>query len=180
MDDHHSTTKPDDAFRFPEDIYTEMPSDAIRAELTKLPWITEGSLETGEKDSAPNCAPLFGAKGQSVSERGKSASGRDASEYVDSPLKRRVLAALDTLRQNLEMVDATGLEPVGKNGQGAEGQAGCASAKSDNAQLGAQDSAVVCHELAEIAERWSSVSAEVRKAILTLLRAAKEVSDGRG
>jgi hypothetical protein len=93
-------------------IYTEMPSDAIRAELTKLPWITENSPETGEKDCAPNCAPLFGARGQTVSERGNSASDRDASKYVDSPLKRRMLAALDTLRQNLEMVDATGPTPL--------------------------------------------------------------------
>jgi hypothetical protein len=38
--------------------------------------------------------------------------GGDSSKYVDSPLKRRVLAALDTIRQNVEMVDATGLEPV--------------------------------------------------------------------
>jgi hypothetical protein len=66
---------------------------------------------------------------------------------------------------------------VDKNGQGAEAKASCESAKSGNAHLDAHDSAKLCHELAEIAERWWSLSAEVRQAILTLLRAAKEVGN---
>lgn len=37
---------------------------------------------------------------------------RTHSKYLNLPLKRRVLTALDTLRQNLEMVDATGLTPL--------------------------------------------------------------------
>ncbi len=85
-------------------IYTEMASDTIRAELTKLPWITS--------DGAPNCAPVSGARGQTVSDRGKMEEGTESPKYLNSPLKRRILASLDTLRQNLEMVDATGLEPV--------------------------------------------------------------------
>ena len=89
-------------------IYTEMPSDAIRSELAKLPWITETSVEK----STPNSTPVFGAEGHLASQPGKLGDSDILGKYLNSPLKRRVAAALDTLWQELEMVDATGLEPV--------------------------------------------------------------------
>jgi hypothetical protein len=89
-------------------IYTEMPSDSIRTELEKLPWITVTSAEK----STPNRTPVSGPEGHLVSERGKSSDGSETGKHLNSPLKRRVAAALDTIRHELEMVDATGLEPV--------------------------------------------------------------------
>jgi hypothetical protein len=38
--------------------------------------------------------------------------GCNPGRYVDSGAKRRVFAALDTARQDVGIVDATGLEPV--------------------------------------------------------------------
>jgi hypothetical protein len=50
--------------------------------------------------------------GQTASSPDKTGKGEDRSKFVDSPLKGRILAALETIRQNVEMVDATGVEPV--------------------------------------------------------------------
>src|SRR5258708_7306149 len=75
-------------------IYTEMPSDAIRTELEKLPWITETSVAK----STPNRTPVSGPEGHLVSERGKSSEGPESGKYLNSPLKRRVAAALHTTR----------------------------------------------------------------------------------
>ena len=58
------------------------------------------------------CAPVFGPDGLFVSEAGKSDPMPETGKYLNSPLKRRVAAALDTIRHELEMVGATGLEPV--------------------------------------------------------------------
>src|ERR1039458_10272128 len=91
-------------------IYTEMASDTIRAELKKPPWIDENGVQVIAPDHALKHAPFSGAEGQTVSGRGKVRKGGDSEKYVDSPLKRRVLASLDTLRQELEMVDATGVQ----------------------------------------------------------------------
>jgi len=93
-------------------IYAEMASEAVRAELKKLPWIDENGVQKPSENDAPICAPFSGATGQMVADRDKVGKGPDSSKYFDSPLKRRVLAALDTIRHNVEMVDATGLEPV--------------------------------------------------------------------
>ena len=93
-------------------IYTEMPSDSIRSELKKLPWITENGIETDPEKSAPICAPTCGVSGHLASEAVKSSDEVKTAKYLDSPLKSRVAAALDTIRHELEMVDATGLEPV--------------------------------------------------------------------
>jgi integrase len=86
-------------------IYTEIPAEAIRRELAKLPWI-------GENPNAPLNALIPGSGGQIASAPDKSANSSEAGKYLNSPLKSRIAAALDTIRQNLEMVDATGLEPV--------------------------------------------------------------------
>ena len=93
-------------------IYTEMPSDAIRTELNKLPWITAKGIENGGEKDAPICAPLLVLGGQLLSGLGKLGDKLNPPKYLNSPLKRRVAAALDTIRHELEMVDATGLEPV--------------------------------------------------------------------
>jgi hypothetical protein len=85
-----------------------MPSDTIRTELEKLPWITETSAEK----STPNRIPVSGPEGHLASEPVKKGDGQEIEKYLNSPLKRRVAAALDTIRHELEMVDATGLEPV--------------------------------------------------------------------
>jgi hypothetical protein len=90
------------------DICSEMASDSIRSELKNIPWITKNGVQIARGE----CAPISGSGGQTVSFPGKVGKGDDRSKYVDSPLKRHVLAALETLRQNVEMVDATGLEPV--------------------------------------------------------------------
>jgi len=89
-------------------IYAEMASEAIRTELRKLPWITKNGVQIVGGD----CAPISGSEVQTASFPDKMGEGGDSSKHVDFPLRRRVLAALDTLRQNAEMVDATGLEPV--------------------------------------------------------------------
>jgi hypothetical protein len=93
-------------------IYAEMGSETIRRELKKLPWITKNGVQGIGEDYARNCARVPGLEGQIVSFPGTPAKAEGRFKYVDSPLKRRVLAALDTLWQNVEMVDATGLEPV--------------------------------------------------------------------
>ncbi len=93
-------------------IYTEMGSETVRTELKKLPWITKNGIQAVGEDCARNCARVSGSEGQTMSPPDKSSKGEDRSKCVDSPLKRRVLAALDTIRHNVEMVDATGLEPV--------------------------------------------------------------------
>ena len=93
-------------------IYTEMANDTVRTELEKLPWIDKNGVKLTGGDHTPKHALKCVPEGQMVSFPDKTGKGDDRSKYVDSPLKRRVLAALDTLRQNVEMVDATGLEPV--------------------------------------------------------------------
>jgi integrase len=93
-------------------IYTEMPSEAIRSELKKLPWITENGIETDPEKSAQICAQPLGLGGQILSDLGKLGETLFPPKYLNSPLKRRVSAALDIIRHELEMVDATGLEPV--------------------------------------------------------------------
>src|ERR1700683_4793520 len=93
-------------------IYTEMPNDTVRTELKKLPWIDKNGIQIVSEDRAPKHALKGDPEGQTASSPDKTGKGEDRSKYVDSPLKRRVLAALDTLRQNVEMVDATGLAPV--------------------------------------------------------------------
>ena len=89
-----------------------MPNDTVRTELKKLPWIDKNGIQIVSEDRAPKHALKCGPEGQTASSPDKTGKGEDRSKYVDSPLKRRVLAALDTLRQNVEMVDAPGLEPV--------------------------------------------------------------------
>jgi hypothetical protein len=93
-------------------VYTEMGSESIRSELRKFPWIDEKGVKFDTGNDARIYARVCGSKRQTVSFPDKPGKGENRSKYVDSPLKRRVLAALDTLCQNVEMVDATGLEPV--------------------------------------------------------------------
>jgi integrase len=86
-------------------IYTEMPSEAIRQELAKLRWIGKSSY------AHPN-AHENGPSGPLLTKAVTSGEPVKAAPEVISPLKSRILSALDTIRRNLEMVDATGLEPV--------------------------------------------------------------------
>jgi hypothetical protein len=85
-------------------IYTEMPAEAIRAELTKLPWISDDP----PKKSAPNCAPFSGRTGQIVSDADKSETDVESRKYFNSPLKRRISAALVTLGQELGSSSGSG------------------------------------------------------------------------
>jgi hypothetical protein len=83
--------------------------------MEKFQWREIGNrtnARTGAKDDARIYARVCGPECQTGSFPDKTGKGKDRSKYLDSPLKRRVLAALDTLRHNAEMVDATGLEPV--------------------------------------------------------------------
>ena len=89
-----------------------MASEAIRSELKKLPIITKNGIERDVSNCAPNCAPISDSDCQAASEAGKSVFETGSRKYANCPLKSRVVAALDTIWQNLEMVDATGLEPV--------------------------------------------------------------------
>jgi hypothetical protein len=102
--------------------YTEVPTGAVFSELRKLPWFdagVHGGAGRGSARSAAagqycarNCGRMSGAVGQTASDPGKAADKPELPKYLNSDMKRRVLAALDTIRQNLEMVDPTGLEPV--------------------------------------------------------------------
>ena len=89
-----------------------MASETIDSELKKLPWITKDGIQSTPVDHAPKHALKSGAPGHSLSDPVKVEDDADAPKYLNSPMKRRILASLDTIRQNLEMVDATGLEPV--------------------------------------------------------------------
>jgi hypothetical protein len=93
-------------------IYTEMSSETIDSELKKLPWITKDGVQNASPDYSPIDAQKSGVRGQTASESVKMDDGLEPPKYANSPLKSRILASLDTIRQNLEMVDATGLEPV--------------------------------------------------------------------
>lgn len=94
--------------RLTANVYTEMPAESIRAELKKLPKITKDGVEKPASD----CAPVSGGRGLLGSDGGTRGSAVGSDDGVAFNLKRRVAAALDTIWQNLEMVDATGLEPV--------------------------------------------------------------------
>ncbi len=93
-------------------IYTEMASETIDSELKKLPWITKDGIQSTPVDHAPKHALKSGAPGHLVSDPVKAVDNAESPKYLNSPMKRRILSCLDALRQNLEMVDATGLEPV--------------------------------------------------------------------